>query len=83
MTIQLVSRVPDELVTAVDGLVEAGVYESRSDAVRAGLVTVIDHQRRTATGKAIAAGYQRLPQAPDDLGWSDSASAAMIAEEPW
>ncbi len=40
-------------------------------------------QRRAGIGQAIVAGYRRLPQAQDDLAWSDAASAAMVAEEPW
>ena len=83
MTVQLVTRVPDEVVAAIDDLVREGVFDSRSDAVRAGLSTVIDRRRRVAVGRAIAEGYRHLPQVDDDLRWSDAASAAMIAEEPW
>ena len=83
MTVQLVARVPDDLAAAIDDLVREGVFESRSDAVRVGLAAVIDHRRRAAVGRAIADGYRRVPQLDDDLAWSDAASAAMIAEEPW
>lgn len=83
MTVQLVTRVPDDVAAAVDDLVREGVFESRSDAVRAGLAAVIDRRRRVAVGRAVADGYRRVPQADDDLRWSDAASAAMIAEEPW
>lgn len=83
MTVQLVTRIPDELAGAVDDLVRAGVYASRSEAVRAGLDAVIAQQRRARVGQAIVAGYRRIPQAYDDLSWPDAASAAMIAEEPW
>jgi Arc/MetJ-type ribon-helix-helix transcriptional regulator len=80
MTVQLVTRVPDSLAEAVDGLVEAGVFASRSDAVRAGFeVVVVDRERRDAIRRAIADGYRRVPQGEDDLAWSDE---AMIAEEP-
>jgi Arc/MetJ-type ribon-helix-helix transcriptional regulator len=83
MTVQLVTRVPDAVAAAVDGLVKAGVFSSRSDAVRAGLEAVVDRERRAAVGNAIVDGYRRVPQDEDDLAWSDAASAAMIAEEPW
>jgi Arc/MetJ-type ribon-helix-helix transcriptional regulator len=83
MTVQLVTRVPDDLLAAVDKLVAEGVFGSRSEAVRAGLAVVLERQRREATGKAIADGYRRIPQQDDDLTWTDAASAAMIAEEPW
>ena len=83
MTVQLVTRVPDDVAAKIDALVRDGIYESRSDAVRAGLAAVIDHRRRLQVGLAIADGYRRVPQHGDDLTWSDAASAAMIAEEPW
>ncbi len=81
--VQLVTRIPDTLAEAVDRLVQRGVYASRSDAVRAGLDNVVDRARRDAIGRAIADGYRRKPQDEDDLAWSDAATAAMIAEEPW
>lgn len=80
---QLVTRVPDDVMAAIDKLVHEGVFQSRSDAVRAGLAIVVETQRREATGKAIVDGYRRIPQRDDDLAWADRASAAMIAEEPW
>ena len=83
MSVQLVTRVPDEVVAAVDELIRDGVFSSRSDAVRAALVAVIDRRRRDAIGAAIAEGYRRIPQSDDELSWPDRASAAMIAEEPW
>ena len=83
MTVQLVTRVPDAVVDAVDDLVKAGVFGSRSDAVRAGLDAVVERERRAATGRAIVEGYRRIPQEADDLAWSDAATSAMIAEEPW
>ena len=83
MTVQLVTRVSDAVAEAVDGLVRAGVFSSRSDAVRAGLEAVVERERRAAVGNAIVDGYRRIPQDDDDLAWSDAASAAMITEEPW
>jgi Arc/MetJ-type ribon-helix-helix transcriptional regulator len=83
MTVQLVTRVPDDVAATIDELVRDGVFDSRSDAVRSGLAAVIDHRRRLKVGLAIVAGYRLVPQDGDDLRWSDAASAAMIAEEPW
>lgn len=83
ITTQLVTRIPDALIKAVDDLVQAGVYPSRSDAVRAGLAIVVDERRRAAVGRTISDGYRRIPQAADDLAWPDAATAAMISAEPW
>lgn len=80
---QLVTRVDDELVIAVDQLVDAGVVDSRSDAVRVGLRQLVERHRRDRIGAAIADGYRRLPQTADEIAWADAASAAMILEEPW
>jgi Arc/MetJ-type ribon-helix-helix transcriptional regulator len=82
MTTQLVARVPDAVLEAVDGLVETGVFTSRSEAVRAGLEALVERERRAAVGRAIVAGYERVPQ-DDDLLWPDANTAALIAEEPW
>jgi Arc/MetJ-type ribon-helix-helix transcriptional regulator len=81
--VQLVTRVPDDVAEAIDELVEARVFASRSDAVRAGLEAVVERERRAAVGRAIVEGYERTPQQHDDLHWPDAATAAMIAEEPW
>ena len=83
MPVQLVTRVPDVVAEAVDGLVRAGVFSSRSEAVRAGLEAVVERERRAAVGRSIVEGYRRIPQGEDDLAWPDAATAAMIAEEPW
>jgi len=83
MTVQLVTRVADSVAEAVDNLVRAGVFSSRSDAVRAGLEVIVERERRDAIGRSIVDGYRRIPQDADDLAWPDANTAAMIAEEPW
>lgn len=80
---QLVTRLDERLVADVDRLVEAGVVASRSDAVRRGLVELIERERRSAVGAAITEGYRRRPQTDDEVGWADAATAQMIAEEAW
>ena len=81
--IQIAVRLDDELVAQVDQLVGIGVVDSRSQAVREGLRALVDRQRRRAVGEAIVDGYRRLPQTDDEIAWSDEATAAMVAEEPW
>jgi len=80
---QLVTRVDDELAAAVDALVAQGVVASRSEAVRVALEGLIDRHRRDEVGAAIRAGYEARPQEDAEVGWSDAATAAMIADEPW
>jgi Arc/MetJ-type ribon-helix-helix transcriptional regulator len=80
---QLVARVEDELAAAVDQLVAAGVFASRSEAVRLGLERLVDRCRREAIGAQIARGYREHPQRDAEVAWADASSVRMIAEEPW
>ena len=80
---QLVTRIDDDLAAAIDTLVAEGVVASRSEAVRVGLVELLDRHHRRQIGEAIAAGYRRLPQTPEETAWADAAARAMVAEEPW
>lgn len=81
--VQLVTRVDDELAMALDALIESGSVLSRSDAVRRGLEQLIERYRREKIGEQIRDGYLRQPQTEEEIAWSDAASIAMIAEEPW
>ena len=80
---QLVTRIGEGLASQVDDLVERGVVESRSDAVRRGLEMLVDRHRRDRVAAAIVRGYQALPQTEEEVGWADEATRRMIAEEPW
>jgi metal-responsive CopG/Arc/MetJ family transcriptional regulator len=80
---QLVTRVDNDLADALDALVQEGAVASRSDGVRVALERLIDRHRRDRIGAQIVAGYLACPPTSDESGWSDEATAAMIAEEPW
>ena len=80
---QLVTRISEELLAEVDGLVDDGVVDSRSEAVRLGLRALVDPHRRRRIGDAIVAGYRAQPQTPSEIGWPDEATVAMIGDEPW
>lgn len=80
---QLVTRIDDDLAAALDQLVDSGAVASRSDAVRRGLQILLDRHRRQGVAAEIRAGYIARPQGVDEGGWSDDATRAMIAEEPW
>ncbi len=80
---QLVTRIDDTLVRAVDALVDAGVVQSRSEAVRRGLEAMVERHRRESEGQAIVEGYLRVPQTDEEIGRVDEAARRMIAEEPW
>jgi Arc/MetJ-type ribon-helix-helix transcriptional regulator len=80
---QLVTRVDDGLASDVDRLVALGIVDSRSDAVRQGLRSLIDAYERSATAAAIVAGYSDVPQSREDVAWADESTRQMISEEPW
>lgn len=83
---QLVTRVPQELVDAMDReLIEHGVVANRSEAVRLALERLVDTERRRRIGEQIVEGYQRIPQTDDDefAAWGEASARRMIEEEPW
>ena len=80
---QLVTRVDDDLVAAVDDLVATGVVSSRSDAVRLGLERLLERHRRDEIGARIIESYRARPQDEHEIGWADESSIRMIADESW
>jgi Arc/MetJ-type ribon-helix-helix transcriptional regulator len=80
---QIVTRVDAALAREVDALVEDGDADSRSDAVRIALRELLDRRRRARVAEQIVRSYEQRPQTQEEVCWSDAATAAMIAEEPW
>lgn len=80
---QLVARVDDSLVAAIDDLVAAGIVASRSEAMRVGLEALVEEHRRRAVGARIVEAYRRRPQTDEELAGLDASTRAMIEEEPW
>lgn len=80
---QLVARVDDSLVAAIDDLVAAGVVASRSDAMRVGLQALVEDHRKRLVGERIVDAYRRLPQTDEELAGIDVSTRTLIEEEPW
>lgn len=80
---QFVTRFDDDLAAAVDELVAAGRFESRSDAVRHFVREGLDRETRAGVARRILEGYERVPETADEMAQAHAASRAMIAEEPW
>ncbi|HEV3093371.1 MAG TPA: ribbon-helix-helix domain-containing protein [Solirubrobacteraceae bacterium] len=80
---QLVARVDDSLVAAIDDLVAAGVVASRSEAMRVGLEALVDEHRKRVEGEQIAEAYRRHPQTAEELAGIDAGTRVLIEEEPW
>ena len=80
---QFVTRLDDQLVADVDGLIADGVVANRSEAVRLGLERLVDQHRRAQFGMAIVDAYRRRPQTDEELAGLDEATRALVTEEPW
>lgn len=80
---QVVARIDDSLMAAVDDLVRAGVVTSRSEAMRIGLQRVVDDHHRRLTGERIANAYRDRPQTKEELTGIEASTRALIDEEPW
>lgn len=80
---QLVTRLDDRLVAAVDELVDSGVVGNRSEAMRMGLERLVEEHRRLRIGAEIVAGYIRCPETDEELAQAEQATRALIEEEPW
>ncbi len=80
---QFVTRLEDSLADRVDSLVAAGVFASRSEAIRIGLERIVDQLEREQIGREIVDAYTRMPQTEKEMAWADEAARRMIADEPW
>lgn len=83
MSEQIAVRIPDELAESLEGLVASGRFETKAEAIRSALETLVDVERRRRIGELIAEGYRRIPQGDDDLEAATAAAIRSINEEPW
>jgi Arc/MetJ-type ribon-helix-helix transcriptional regulator len=80
---QLVARVDDSLVAAIDDLVAAGAVSSRSEAMRIGLQTLVNEHRKRLEAERVTEAYRRHPQTAEELAGVHAGTRALIEEEPW
>lgn len=83
MSAQITVRLPDELATQLDVLMEQGGYATRADVVRRAITTLAEAEGRGRVGAAIADGYRRRPQTDAEVSYATRAAIASIEEEPW
>lgn len=83
MTIQVAAKLPNDLVEAVDDLVEHGTFANRSQAIRQGLETLLATQRREALEETYRRAYARHPETEEELAEASRLAIASIEEEPW
>jgi Arc/MetJ-type ribon-helix-helix transcriptional regulator len=83
MSIQIAIRIPKALALELETLVSSGRFETKADAVRSALETLVDAERRAELGRRIVEGYQRIPQDDVDVASAHEAATRSIDEEPW
>ena len=83
MSEQIAVRIPDELAESLEDLVSEGRFETKAQAIRSALQTLVDQERRRKVGELIADGYRRIPQDEDELEAARRAAIRSIEQEPW
>jgi Arc/MetJ-type ribon-helix-helix transcriptional regulator len=83
MSKQIEVRIPNALAKALDDLVSEGMFETKAQAIRAALQTLVDQERRRRMGELIADGYWRIPQDEDEVEPARRAAIRSIEQGPW
>lgn len=83
MTKQIAVRIPDELASELEALVQTGEFATSAEAVRVAVAELAERKRRQRLDEAIVDGYRRHPPTSEEEAWVDAASRDIIAEEPW
>ncbi|MEZ5121159.1 MAG: hypothetical protein R2736_06235 [Solirubrobacterales bacterium] len=83
MTIQIAVKLPDELVHAIDGLVERGAFPNRSQAVRMGLEAMVAASERQEAEQLYRDAVARVPETEAELDEATRLAIEAIHDEPW
>lgn len=82
-TEQIAIRLTTEQLGVLDDLVSRGVYANRAAAVRVGIETVVELDRRSQVDRAIVEGYRSHPPTESDDAAAMASLREAIAKEPW
>lgn len=80
---QLAIRMRPEQLAALDRLVAAGRFATRTAAIRDAVDGLLERERRRQIGESIAEGYRRVPQTDEDEATARVGAIASIRDEPW
>jgi Arc/MetJ-type ribon-helix-helix transcriptional regulator len=75
MSPQIAVRIDQDLADRLDALVADGRFDTKADAIRAGIEALLEHERQRRLDDAIVEGYRRIP-AGDDAGLESALDAA-------
>ncbi|MGH9108615.1 MAG: ribbon-helix-helix domain-containing protein [Acidimicrobiales bacterium] len=80
---QIAVKVPEALLGAVDEAVADGMFASRSQAVRAGLETVLRARREDRLVLRYAEALRAVPETDRELAAARRLALSAIDDEPW
>jgi Arc/MetJ-type ribon-helix-helix transcriptional regulator len=83
MSEQIAIRIPSELAKQLDEMVARGRFETKAEAVRSAIRSMVEADRRREIGQRIIDGYRRVPQTDDEVSAATEAAVRSIHEEPW
>jgi len=83
MTTQIAVKLPDELVGELDRLVEQGAFASRSQAIRAGLETMVTARRRAELERRYQEAIAQIPETKEEIAEATRLAVDAINDEPW
>ncbi len=83
MTVQIAVKLPEALASQLDELVRSGDFESRSQAVRAGLETILVEREREQLRTRYRDAFAQHPETPQELAEATRLAREAIEEEPW
>ncbi len=83
MSNMITARMPSDRVAAVDALVAAGAYDSRSAFILAAIEKLVAELENQAAERAIVEAYMRIPQTEADLRWADASFRQSLQSDPW
>jgi len=83
MSEQIAIRIPSELAKQLDEMVARGRFETKAEAVRSAIRSMVEADRRREIGQRIIDGYRRVPQTDDEVSAATEAALRSIHEEPW
>ncbi len=83
MTKQIAVKLPDALVDEIDRLVEAGGFDSRSQAIRRGIEAMVAGQRRQEIDRQHREALTRLPETSGEIDEARALAVSAINDEPW
>ena len=75
MTIQVPVRLTDSDVAALDAAIKRGAFANRSEALRAGLESILREEREREIDEAYRRGYGKYPQEE----WIGTTGMALLA----